>query len=232
MLTQPQTQLTESLSNSFDPSLYLVINPEQCRYIKPVDLAVQAVDGGVSTVQIRSKSMSDLEYQTIAKDICSALYPKQVPVFINDRVGLVAPSNAQGVHIGQDDGSVSATRQTLGPHIHIGLTVRSIEEAEKAPLDYLSYVSIGGVFATHSKLNPDPPIGLQNLAAIVDLLRSRGANCPIIAISGIHLNNLDSVLETGVDGVAVVSAICESQEPETVAQQFRKIIDQFKPGGH
>ena len=221
-----QTPRSHSSRPAVDPSLYLVINPEQCRYFEPVELAILAAQGGVSAVQIRSKSLSDQEFKELADKVSNALQPYPVSIFVNDRVSVATATGVKGIHLGQDDESVTTARRALGPQASIGLTVRSIEEAKSAPLTELSYVSVGGVFATESKFNPDPPIGLKMLATIVNVLRSRNANCPIIAISGIHSDNLRAVLQTGVDGVAVVSAICESQSPKSAARELKRIIEE------
>lgn len=215
-----------------DPSLYLVINPEQCQFQSPVDTARKAVAGGVSTVQIRTKVMCDQSYAELAAQVDQALRPLHVPVFVNDRLEVAAAAGINCIHLGQDDASVHEARQALGPDARIGLTVRSMEEAENAPTQELSYLSIGGVFATRSKANSDTPIGLSRLKDIVRHLRSRGASCPIIAISGINQTNLESVLSTEVDGVAVVSAICESDNPEAVARELRRTIHSYREAGN
>ncbi len=227
MHIQQQISATRPSYQVIDPLLYLVINPEQCQYYQPVELAMLAVAGGASVVQIRSKSMTDQDYTKIVNETCAVLRPLQVPVFVNDRVGVASSTEAHGIHIGQDDVSVLSARSLLGPDSHIGLTVRSISEARSATIEELSYISVGGVFTTHSKFNPDPPIGLDLLKTIVKELKSRGTTCPIIAISGITLENLSAVLAAGVDGVAVVSAICESKDPQSAAHQFRITIDEF-----
>ncbi len=224
---QQEPPLQESPHWNFDPSLYLVINPEQCRYENPVDLATKAVSGGVSAVQVRSKFMSDRDYTELVTEVADELQLFQVPVFVNDRIEVAAATGVRCLHLGQDDATVHAARQSLGSEARIGLTVRSLNEAKRAPLEELSYISVGGVFATRSKHNPDPPIGLRTLAAIVAELKSRGTGCPIVAISGINLTNLNSVLATGVDGIAVVSAICESSDPQSTAREFRMTINQF-----
>ena len=215
-----------------DPSLYLVINPEQCQFQSPVEIARKAVAGGVTTVQIRTKVMCDQSYTDLATQVDQALRPHHVPVFVNDRPEVAAAAGINCIHLGQDDASVHEVRQALGPDALIGLTVRSMEEAENAPTQELSYISVGGVFATRSKANPDPPIGLTKLKDIVRHLKSRGTSCPIIAISGINQTNLESVLSTEVDGVAVVSAICESDKPEVVAHELRSTIHSYRTTGN
>ena len=224
MMPARDTLNPNSPIRGIDASLYLVINPEQCRHLNPIDLAAKAVAGGVSTVQVRSKSMSDHDYGLLVEQIVRALRPYRIPVFVNDRVAVAVSARVDCIHLGQSDETVGVARSRLGDQAHIGLTVRSMEEAMNAPLEELSYVSVGGVFSTRSKYNPSPPIGLKQLKEIVNYLKSRDSTCPIIAISGIDLGNVDAVLETGVDGVAVVSAICESEDPKLIAQQFRNKI--------
>ncbi len=219
-------------ADSINPSLYLVINPEQCRFEKPVDVARKAVAGGVSAIQIRVKESSKQCYQDLVSSITEALRPYHVPVFVNDQIDVAAATGTNCVHLGQNDTPVSEARRILGSEAHIGLTIRSLEEAQKVPHKELSYISIGGVFATQSKNNPEPPIGLAQLSRIYVTLRNLGARCPIIAISGINLQNLESVLATGVDGVAVVSALCQARDPAWMAHQFRNRIDSFNRLNH
>ena len=211
-----------------DCSLYLVINPEQCANGNTIQTALSAVKGGVTAIQLRTKTMDTPRLEAMVDDVANALGSQNVPIFINDRVHIAACSGVNAVHLGQDDMPVEEARAILGEKAYLGLTVRSSNEAQSAPLHLLDYVSVGGVFPTRSKINPDPPIGIDGLERIVNLLRSRNSQLPIIAISGITTQNLDSVLQCGVDGVAVVSAICESEDPQLAAQDFRRRINEFK----
>ena len=212
----------------FDPTLYLVINPEQCIDNNVAQTALLSVEGGVTAIQLRSKTMGVQELVDMVADVIVALDSKNIPVFINDHVHIAALTGVYAVHLGQDDMAVEEARMALGDDAYLGLTVRSVSEARSAPLQLLNYVSVGGVFHTHSKFNSDPPIGLNGLKEIVSLLRSRDPHIPIIAISGITTQNLESTLECGVDGVAIVSAICESENPRLVAQQFKTRINEFR----
>ena len=210
-------------------SLYLVINPEQCKFGSVVETALNAVKGGVTTIQVRSKAMNDQDFVETTANLVRELACFHVPVIVNDRVEAVTAANASGVHLGQEDASVTDARDTLGNQCIIGLTVRSLEEAANAPLDLIDYISIGGVFRTTSKENHDTPIGLDELQIIVNSIRSRNPEIPIIAISGINEFNAMQVMSTGVDGIAVVSAICESPDPEGAALRLRRIIGKDRP---
>ncbi|MDE0308688.1 MAG: thiamine phosphate synthase [Acidiferrobacterales bacterium] len=212
----------------FDPTLYLVINPEQCIHNSVEQTVIAAVTGGVSAIQLRSKTMGPEKLAELVTGVVDALGSLNIPVFVNDSVHIAASTGVNAVHLGQEDMAVDAARAMLGEDACIGLTVRSVSEAQSAPVHLLDYISVGGVFRTHSKINPDPPIGLDRLEEIVSLLRSRDPQLPIIAISGITTRNLESVLECAVDGVAVVSAICESHNPHLAAQQFKILIDRYK----
>ena len=215
--------------HSFDPSLYLVVNPEQCVFGNVADTVCEAVQGGVTAVQIRSKSLNSENFIKLVDETVKNLASDTVPVIVNDRIDVATATKASGVHLGQEDTSVLQARQIIGTTSIIGLTVRSIQEAEDAPLDWLDYISIGGVFATQSKQNPDPPIGVDKLQVILEKIRSQNPDMPVIAISGINESNIDQVLATGVNGIAVVSAICGSENPRKAARRLRDLIESTKP---
>lgn len=204
-----------------DPRLYLVLGPDDCA--DPAETAAAAVAGGVTLVQLRAKQASSREFLALARRTLDALAGSGVPLLINDRVDIALAAGAAGVHIGQDDLPAAEARRLLGRDAIIGLTVRSRAEAEAAPLELLDYVSIGGVFATRSKDNPDPPIGLRGLAEIAALLRRRG-NLPLCGIAGIGADRAGAVLGAGVDGIAVVSAITAAADPVQAARELRALL--------
>lgn len=204
-----------------DPRLYLVLGPDDCA--DPAAVAAVAVVGGVTLVQLRAKQASSREFLALARNMLTALDGSGVPLLINDRVDIALAAGAAGVHIGQDDLPAAETRRLLGKDAIIGLTVRSRTEAEAAPLELLDYVSIGGVFATRSKDNPDPPIGLRGLVEIAALLRRRG-DLPLCAIAGIDANKAGAVLGAGVDGIAVVSAVTAAADPAQAARALRALL--------
>jgi thiamine-phosphate pyrophosphorylase len=119
---------------------------------------------------------------------------------------------------------VKDARRLLGRNAIIGLTVRSLAEAEAAPLDLVDYISIGGVFSTTSKDNPNPPIGLQGFAGIAAYLRKQ-ITMPLTAIAGINAANTADVIRAGADGVAVISAICAAADPQHASRELRTLID-------
>lgn len=205
--------------NPVDPRLYLVVGPDDCRQHPLTELVRAAVAGGVTLVQLRAKHASSREWLTLTANLRQALATSGVPLLINDRVDIALAGGADGVHLGQEDMPVADARRLLGDTAIIGLTVRSTAEAEAAPVQLLDYVSIGGVFATRSKNNPNPPIGLAGLAAIVAVLRQR-CTLPLCAIAGIEADTAATVWSTGIDGIAVISAITDAADPQQAAHEL------------
>jgi len=144
---------------------------------------------------------------------------------INDRIDVALAAEADGVHIGQDDMSPADARLLLGRTAIIGLSVKTIEQAKAAPLDYLDYVAIGGVYGTTSKESTSGPIGIGGLRAIVQAVRARSATIPICAISGINEKNAADVIAAGADGVAVISALSLALDPKMAAKNLRSVVD-------
>lgn len=188
------------------------------------DVAEAAARGGATMVQLRDKRSSSRKQIAEARGLKARLAPLSVPLLINDRVDVALAAGADGVHLGQSDMDPTDARRLLGDTAIIGVTVHSLDEARGVPLDRVDYVSIGGVFATASKNNPNPPIalaGLSEIAALFDL--------PLVAIAGIGRGNAASVIAAGVEGVAVISAVCAATDPRAAAADLRAIVDRAKP---
>lgn len=210
----------------FDLSLYLVIGPGHCAGRPMADVAEAAARGGATMVQLRDKTSSSREQIAEARRLKARL---SVPLLINDRVDVALAAGADGVHLGQSDMEPADARRILGEAAIIGVTVHSLDEARGVPLDEVDYVSIGGVFATTSKNNPNPPIGLAGLAEIAALFDLTPNNMPMVAIAGIDHENTASVIGAGVEGIAVISAVCAAPDPRAAAAGLRAIVDRAKP---
>lgn len=195
-----------------DLTLYLIVDPRRCEGRAPLAVVEAAVAGGVTAVQLRDKQGSTRRLVHEARRLKAWLAGRAVPLLVNDRVDVALAAAADGVHLGQDDMAPADARRLLGPDAVIGLTVRSLAEARAAPRDVVDYVSIGGVFATASKDNPEPPCGLEGLRRIAAAL-----DMPRVAISGIDHGNAADVIGAGVDGVAVISAICAAPDPRAAS---------------
>lgn len=209
---------------NFDLSLYALFDPSIARGMGG-EAVIQAVEGGVSLVQLRVKDTSSRQFLENALMIRSALASQTVPLIINDRVDIALACGADGVHLGQDDLPVEAARRIMGDEAIIGLTVRSEEEALRAPLDVIDYVGLGGVFATTSKANDTPPLGLDGFRHLASLLKERRPDLPICAIAGITPQNCGAVIKAGADGVAVISALFVKENPRLAAAEMLAAIE-------
>jgi thiamine-phosphate pyrophosphorylase len=207
-----------------DLRLYALVDPAVAGGRRLADLA-GLIDGGATLVQLRDKVGSTHAMVETARAIRSRLAPLGVPFLVNDRADVAFAAGADGVHLGQDDMAVEDARRLLGPHAVIGLSIKTLEQAARAPIEHLDYVCIGGVFATASKDNPDPPIGLAGLHAILARMRDRDPDLPIGAIAGIDASNAGAVIEAGADGIAVISALSLARDPQAAARDLRAIVE-------
>jgi thiamine-phosphate pyrophosphorylase len=207
-----------------DLRLYALVDPERADW-PLADLARRVAEGGATLVQLRDKHADARALVEKARAIKAALAPSRVPFIINDRVDVALAAGADGVHVGQDDMDAADARRLLGPDAIIGLSVKTLAQAEAAPLEHLDYVAIGGVFATSSKDNPDPPIGLDGLKSIAAVIRGRVPGFPICAIAGIDEVNAADVIRAGADGIAVISALSLAPDPRQAAKVLRAIVD-------
>jgi len=173
-------------------------------------------------VQLRDKHGST---RRLVGEACAIKESLRVPLLINDRVDVALAAEADGVHVGQDDMEVADARRLLGRGKIIGLSVKTVAQAHAAPLALLDYVAIGGVFATASKDNSDPPIGTDGLRAIAAAVRERAPRMPICAIAGIDKGNAGAAIAAGADGVAVISALSLASDPLAAARELRAIVD-------
>src|SRR5690348_7848588 len=212
------------MPEAVDLRLYALIDPEQSGGRDLAELAAQVVSGGATLIQIRDKLSSTRQAIDRARAIVRAV-ERRVPVLMNDRVDIALAAGADGVHLGQDDMAVEDARRLLGANAIIGLSIKSVEEAEAARLDLVDYVGSGGVYATSSKQQKNAPIGPAGLTRIIAALRRRAPALPVCGIAGIDASNAAEVIAAGADGVAVISALALVPSPETAAHQLRDIVD-------
>ena len=202
--------------------LHLVTDSALCGARGILAVVDAAVRGGVSCVQLREKSLATRAFVERARALRAWLGPLGVPLLINDRVDVALACGADGVHVGQNDMAPEDVRRLM-PGGLIGLSVESLAQldaAERAPVDYYG---ISPVFATRSKHDAAPALGLDGLRAI-----RAGTRRPLVAIGGIDAGNAAQVMAAGADGLAVVSALCSSADPEATARDLRAYMS---PGG-
>lgn len=209
---------------TLNPSLYLVLGPENCQQKSIFDVVGQAIEGGVTLVQYRNK-ISDFGSQVDdVKQLLKLTKARNIPLLVNDNIAVALAAGADGVHLGQSDTPVIEARKSLGDNAIIGLTVKNQSHVEKAPIDLLDYLGIGGIFPTSSKINPDAPIGLEGLKEMLAYIAKRG-HIQTTAIAGLDESNCEDVVGCGVDGVAIVSSICASSNPRESAKRLRRKIE-------
>jgi thiamine-phosphate pyrophosphorylase len=209
---------------AFDLSLYLVIGPDTTAGRDVTSVALAAVRGGATMVQLRYKTGA-AEIMQAAREVIEFLRPTGVPVIINDRVDLARALGAQGVHLGQGDTSPAAARATLGEDAIVGLSITDPGQLKNVDPTIVDYLGAGPIFETGSKPDAAPPLGLQALSQIAG-----GVRLPVAAIGGITEANAAAVIRAGADGLAVVSAICAADNPEEAARTLVARIDEARSG--
>ena len=201
-----------------DLSVYLVIGTQHARRHGMRATVDAAVAGGVTAVQLRDKNATGRELMHLATALIDALSVTGVPLLVNDRLDIALASGARGVHLGQRDLDVEHARRLAGPDFAIGLSVSRQEEVAAAnalPSRTVDYLGIGPVFPTGSKPDARPATGPEQLAAL-----RAGTSLPCVAIGGISAANAREVWACDVDGLAVVSAICDADDPAIAAARL------------
>ena len=168
-----------------------------------------ALRGGVTCVQLREKELDEEQFLREAEEIFSLCKRYRVPFFINDNVALALRCHADGVHVGQDDMDVAEVRRLVGQEMMIGVSVHTVEEARTAAEGGADYLGVGAMFATSTKTDASL-VTKETLRAICDAV-----SIPVVAIGGINKSNLLELAGTGVDGVALVSAIFSAADIAT-----------------
>lgn len=199
--------------------VYLVTDQHALRGRSLTEVVRQAVQGGVTCVQLREKAASTRDFVALALALQTLLRPLGVPLVINDRIDVALACGAQGMHLGQSDMPVALARQLLPPEVFIGLSVDNLDDVRRAAGQPVDHLGVSPVFATPTKTDTAPPWGLNGLRhvrAMTDL--------PLVAIGGIHLGNAAEVLAAGADGLAVVSAICSADDPGAAARSFKALF--------
>ena len=180
-----------------------------------IDVALAAVRGGATMVQLRDKDATTRAFVEQARALKAALAPLGVPLAINDRLDVALAVDADGLHVGQDDMPVEAARRLIGPGKFIGLSITAVDQVLRPDAAAADYLGVGPIYAQQTKSDAAAPLGLDGLRRIRVLTRR-----PIVAIGGLTPDNSALVLAAGADGLAVVSAIVAAADPEAAARRF------------
>ena len=171
---------------------------------------------GVTLIQYRNKSGNARQMLEHARDL-KRVVGSRVKLIMNDRADLALAAGFDGLHIGQDDLSPEAARRIIGPDRWLGVSTHNPEQIGQADKTDADYLAIGPVFATTSKANPDPVVGIDGVRRASELTRKT-----LVAIGGITRNNARSVIEAGADSVAVISDLI--REPRKSAEAFFEVL--------
>ena len=213
------------MAKPLDLRLNAIVDPERAGGHDLVALARWLAEGGATLVQLRDKTSDTRRMIENARAIKAALAPFNVPFVVNDRVDVALAARADGVHVGPDDMAPADARALLGPGAIIGVSIKNAAAAEAAPVGVFDYAGVGGVYATLSKQQDNPPIGPEGLARIAAVLRRRAPNIPVVGIAGIDASNAAAVIAAGADGVAVISAVSLAPDPAAAARALRAVVD-------
>lgn len=208
------------------PRLYAIIDAGilSARGISPETFARELREAGVELIQYRDKTGQPQQILEAAARIRAVLAGSSCRLILNDRADLAVLANADGIHVGQDDLSPADVRSVVGPDRLIGLSTHNDEQVraaeQAAEQTAADYIAIGPVFATGTKLNPDPVIGLEGVR------RARALTSkPLVAIGGITRSNARSVIDAGADSAAIVSGLLSPHEPTIkIARDFLDIL--------
>ena len=174
----------------------------------------EALENGVTCVQLREKELNESDFLKEAKQISTLCKEYKVPFIVNDNVNIAIACKADGIHIGQEDMELTNVRKLVGEDMIIGVSAHTVEEAIKAQEGGADYIGIGAVFATSTKTDVDV-LSFETLKSICEAV-----DIPTVAIGGIKKDNICKLKGSGIDGVAVVSAIFAANDIATATKEL------------
>jgi thiamine-phosphate pyrophosphorylase len=209
--------------HNVDYSLYLVTDRGLARGRSTLEIVSAAVHGGTTVVQLREKDCSTRDFIEQALTIKEFLKDRGVPLIINDRLDVAQAVKADGVHLGQSDMALGVAKKILGDSMIIGISAESLQDAVEAEKGGADYLGVSPIYATPTKTDTAPPLGLEGLQEIRKAVR-----LPLVGIGGLNRGNAAEVIRNGADGVAVVSAIVAADDPQTAAETLKQIIKEAR----
>lgn len=204
------------------PRLYVILDAGLLT-IPVKECAKDLAACGVRLIQYRNKTAAARELLNTSRELSNLLKPLHVLFFVNDRSDVAALARADGVHVGQEDLDVEQARSVIGEEKWVGVSTHNAEQFQRAAATSADYIAVGPIFATGTKANPDPVVGMELIKQARAMSRK-----PIVAIGGITLQRASEVIEAGADSVAVASDIFHAADPRMRARQY---IDLLGPHG-
>ena len=205
------------MKHGIDYSLYLCTDRRLMTSPTIEASAESALRGGTTVIQLREKDCSSREFYELGLRVKKITERYNAPLIINDRVDIALAVGAAGVHVGQGDLPCKVVREIVGPDMIVGVSAATLEEAVRAEQDGADYLGVGAMYATATKTDTRP-------VSMEELLKIRAAvKIPIVVIGGINKQTLGNFKDTGVDGLADVSAIVAQPDPEAAARELLRM---------
>lgn len=196
--------------------LYLVTDRQWTGNQSLLEQVEESIQGGVSIVQLREKNLDDESFLKEAIQMKELAAKYGIPFIVNDNVLVALHSKADGIHIGQNDLAIQEVRKMVGPHRIIGVSAQTVEQAITAQQNGADYLGVGAVFSTTTKSDAIE-VSYEMLKAICEAV-----TIPVVAIGGITVDNVHDLKGSGIDGIAVVSAILAQKNIKKAAEDLRK----------
>ncbi|KIL51731.1 thiamine-phosphate pyrophosphorylase [Jeotgalibacillus alimentarius] len=206
------------------PSVYFILGTADAGRKDPLHILEKALEGGITHFQLREKGPGALTGQSLTEFAiqCQKLCGTwKVPFIVNDDVELACAISADGIHVGQEDADALTVKERMGKGMILGVSVHSIEEAEKAIRSGADYLGMGPVYGTKSKPDAKEPSGVTKILKV----RERFPEMPVVGIGGITALNAGPVWDAGAKGVAVISAIAGAND---VQMEVKRIMNSYK----
>jgi thiamine-phosphate pyrophosphorylase len=194
--------------------LYLVISQEACGARDFLEVAKEAILGGVDTIQLREKSLDHAEFVYRARALHQITLEHNVPLIINDNLEVALEMGAEGIHVGLSDlppGQIRGKWKGI-----IGWSIEYLNQLDSPEIQYTDYVAASPVFSTPTKTDTVTEWGIEGIRKIKSL-----TSLPLVAIGNVNANNARKILDAGADSLAVVSAICQAEHPRKAASQLK-----------
>jgi thiamine-phosphate pyrophosphorylase len=205
------------------PRLYVILDATLLNN-SPFDCARELAAAGVRLLQYRNKSASARDLLGTSRKLLSSLRACGSSLVVNDRPDVAALAGAAGVHVGQEDLGPEQARAVVGDEMWVGVSTHNLEQFRRAAATSADYIAVGPIFATTSKANPDPVVGLELIRQVRPL-----TDKPIVAIGGITLDRAAAVVAAGADSVAVIRDVLCAAKP---AQQARRYLETLDAANH
>lgn len=196
--------------------LYLVTDRQWTGNQSLLEQVEESIQGGVSIVQLREKNLDAESFLKEAIQMKELATKYGIPFIVNDNVLVALHSKADGIHIGQNDLAIQEVRKMVGPHRIIGVSAQTVEQAITAQQNGADYLGVGAVFSTTTKSDAIE-VSYEMLKAICEAV-----TIPVVAIGGITVDNVHDLKGSGIDGIAVVSAILAQKNIKKAAEDLRK----------